>query len=157
MNRPTAPLFLLVTAVVVVVGSSCGAPLEGQDLAADFALEPERTCGADDARVGERFTLTGRQHGVEGVVTVVDDCTLTISEFAFDGGGLDVRAIVAPDLAGLADDDARVVLSSDLRRSGGYVDAAFSVTLPEDVAIDDVGAFSIWCLPAAANLADTAL
>ena len=47
------------------------------------------TCGGKtSAKVGKTLTLSSRAHGVSGTATVVDDCTIQLSNFNYDGGGL---------------------------------------------------------------------
>ena len=40
------------------------------------------------ACVGETLNLSKRGHGVSGTSTVIDDCTIQLSNFNYDGGGL---------------------------------------------------------------------
>lgn len=139
---------LLVFALIFGV-ASCGSYS-----AADLEVAPAQTgCASDDPRVGLEAQLQGYAHGVAGRAVIVDDCTLELRDFAFDGGGLDVRAIGAID----GDFATGTVLTEDLRRSGGYVDETLRVPFPEGVMLDDVLQLSIWCVPAAANLADVDL
>lgn len=44
--------------------------------------------GKTSAKVGKTLTLSSRAHGVSGTATVVDDCTIQLSNFNYDGGGL---------------------------------------------------------------------
>jgi hypothetical protein len=113
------------------------------------------TCTADSPKVGTRVELTGRAHDVSGSLLVQDDRTLVIERFTFDGGGVDVRAIVAADAASLG--SAPLVLSEDLRRPGGYQDAQLTVSLPADRTVDNVGAFSVWCVPFGVSFGDAEL
>ncbi len=137
---------------------ACGEPIQDVDL--DDSLATERGCGdscsSDSASIGSRLTLQSHAHGVVGEVVLVNDATVAIEGFGFDGGGLDVRAIVGDSVAAMRD-GAYEILSEDLRRAGGYVDARLELTLPDGLTVDDVGVFSIWCLPANANLAHAEL
>lgn len=147
---------LLALPVSLALGVGCAAP--GTPTRDDLgeALSAEEGCGdactVDSSKVGGRFALTERAHGVRGTLVVVDDQTLTLEDFSFDGGGLDVRALVAADRDALRDD--AVVLSEDLRRAGGYEDASLSFALPAGLTVDDVGAFSIWCVVVGQSFAD---
>lgn len=47
-----------------------------------------------------------------------------------------------------------VILSSDLRRVGGYNYETLMVKLPEGVTLDDVRAIAIWCIVVNANFGD---
>jgi hypothetical protein len=135
---------------------ACGDPASddlGDALAREPACDP---CSADSALVGVRAELTSRAHDVRGALVVVDDTTLALEDFSYDGGGLDVRAVVTATEDGLDSND-RIVLSEDLRRSGGYDGARLVFPMPDGLTVDDVGVFSIWCLPAAVSFGDAAL
>lgn len=149
--------------LVVVLGSfltaACGPAVVGDDLDTSLALEEgqsEDDC-PETTLAGTEVPLVGRAHSVSGTLTIVDGCTLALEDFNFDGGGLDVRAMVAGDLAGLNDDDERTLLSEDLRRSGGYEGSRLVFPLPAGLSVDDVGAFSIWCLPVGQSFGDAEL
>lgn len=106
-----------------------------------------RTCAKTHARVGQTAVLQKRFHGVEGKARVVDDCTIEISEFSFDGGGIDVRVF-----GGLGGNFQRgFAMGNDLRRSGGYSGATIRVNLPADRTLADLDGVSIWCVPAGAD------
>ncbi len=76
------------------------------DTGADEGPETQGDCLATDARVGHRAVLAGRAHGVGGTVEVVDDCTLVVRAFTYDGGGVNVRFYGAAGSAGFQDGTA---------------------------------------------------
>ena len=109
--------------------------------------DTDRVCGKTHARVGQLATLQRRFHGVEGKARIVDDCTIEITDFAFDGGGIDVRVY-----GGKGGDYARgFAMGNDLRKPGGYSGATVRVSLPVGRALDDLDGVSIWCVPAGAD------
>jgi hypothetical protein len=128
-----------------LIASACAQP----DLP-ETAPPPREGCGEDHERVGETATLVTRAHGVMGIVRAVDNCTLELEEFHFDGGGVDVRAVVSPN----GDFANGIVLTEDLRRSQGYADDHLQLNLPVGVTLDDVGSLSIWCVAFGVNFAD---
>ncbi len=111
---------------------------------------PQTDCGATDPRIGWVAELRTWMHGVRGTARIVDNCTIVIEHFYYDGIGLDVRVI------GVHGDDYwnGIPLTSDIRRIGGYTDATLTVTLPEGVTLDDVPRISISCGPVGANFGD---
>lgn len=115
--------------------------------------EPAITCGASDARVGSSAKLRGFFHNVGGTVRIVDDCTLAIDDFTFDGGGLDVRVYAGRDTTF----ENGIRLTGDIRRAGGYRNETLLVPLPAGVTLDDVRAVSIWCLAVNVNFGDAVL
>ena len=109
-----------------------------------------QTCTSTDSRVGQVGTFRTLFHGVSGTARIVDDCTISIEHFNYDGGGLDVRVYGGRDSTFR---DA-VILSSDLRRPGGYRDETLTVRLPDGVTLDDVRAIAIWCVVVDVNFGD---
>lgn len=136
--------------VFVVAVAACGGTYSRDEL--DIG-EVQSGCTSNDPRVGTEVALKGYAHGVAGRVAIVDDCTIELREFSFDGGGLDVRAIGVVD----GDYDNGTILTNDLRRAGGYQRETVTVPLPVGVTLDDVLSLSIWCVPAAANFGDADL
>lgn len=117
--------------------------------------ETQENCEANHEYVGKRAPLTGYAHDISGYISVVDDCTLELTEFNYDGAGLDVKLIAGE--AGVSGDDQYVngtVLSEDLRKSGGYADATVSIPLPTSVTLDDFTNMSLWCVSVGENFAD---
>jgi mono/diheme cytochrome c family protein len=103
---------------------------------------PSSDCPQTHPRVGQSATLVGQSHGVAGIVEIVDDCTLVLREFDYDGAGIDVRVY-----GGLGGDyHGGFAISDDLLRAGGYQDAELTLTLPEDRTLDDLDGVSIWCV-----------
>lgn len=48
-----------------------------------------QACGAKtNAKVGKSLNFSSLAHGVSGKATVVDNCTIQLSNFNYDGGGL---------------------------------------------------------------------
>lgn len=138
MKRRYFPL----SAIILLAGC---APLT------DGVGDTQDNCPATHPRLGQSAVLTTRFHGVRGTARIVDDCTIVIENFAYDGGGLDVR-VYAGDAAGsFAGGRA---LSNDLRRAGGYANETLTVKLPVGVTLDDVGSLSIWCVPASMSFGD---
>jgi hypothetical protein len=101
-------------------------------------------CGSDDARVGQTAEFVNTFiHNVHGTARIVDNCTIVIENFTYDGIGLDVRVV------GIANGDASnpTVLTADIRRPGGYNNETLTVPLPEGVTLDDCDQLSIMCIP----------
>lgn len=104
----------------------------------------QEDCAADDPRVGQIAVLTDRFiHGVSGTARIVDNCTIVIEHFYYDGIAVDARVV------GVVNNDWQraTVLSGPLMRAGGYQDETLVVRLPEGVTLDDVPMISICCLP----------
>ena len=109
-----------------------------------------RQCANTHAKVGQSAQLTTHAHGVAGTATIVDDCTITVTGFNFDGGGIDVRAyggIGSTFLGGFS-------MGSNLVRNTPYVNDTATFQLPEAYDLDDLDRFSIWCVPVGVSFGD---
>lgn len=126
------------------VGEDMSAP--GADMASDMAAEPDMKpvdgCGKDHPRVGWTATLTTKSHGVRGTAVIVDNCTVEVRNFFFDGRGLDVK------LYGTKGTNFRQgwPMSEDLIRSPAYMDETVIGKLPQGRTLDDLDAISVWCI-----------
>jgi hypothetical protein len=118
------------------------------DAAPDVAAPPVSGCGKTHPRVGWKADLginTGEGE-VSGLVTMVDDCTLELTNFSYNGDGIEVRVFgskvrnfrpgftIGPDLVGKR-----------------FVKATMRVTLPAGKTLDDLDFVSIWCVRARAD------
>jgi mono/diheme cytochrome c family protein len=102
-----------------------------------------RGCGVTHPLVGSTAILRELQHDVGGTARIIDDCTIEISDFTFDGGGIDVRVYGA--LGGNYDNG--FAIGPDLTRSQSYDGETLTVQLSEDQSLDDLDGISIWCVP----------
>ncbi len=111
-----------------------------------------RPCEATHPNVGQVADLQMFAHRVSGTAVIIDDCTIRVDDFVYDGGGIDVRFY-----SGLRGNyDAGFSMSeNDLRRSGGY-DGTETVyaQLPEGRTLDELDGISVWCVPVAASFGD---
>lgn len=118
---------------------------------ADGVGDTQDNCAATHPRIGQTAVLTTRFHGVSGTARIVDDCTIVIENFTFDGDGLDVRVYSGDSNGNFA---AGRILSDDLRRTAGYAGETLTVRLPVGVTLDEVGSLSIWCVPVSMSFGD---
>ena len=117
--------------------------------------ETQEGCESTHSYVGQSAPLHGYFHDISGFVSVVDDCTLELTEFSYDGAGLDVKLIAGE--AGVDGNDQYVngtVLTEGLRKSDGYDNETLSVPLPTGVSLDDFTNMSIWCVSVGENFGD---
>jgi mono/diheme cytochrome c family protein len=112
------------------------------------AAPPNSGCPKTHPRVGWRADLglnTGEGE-VSGFVTMIDDCTLELSSFSYNGDGIEVRVFgskasnfrpgftIGPDIVGKR-----------------FVKATWKVQLPAGKTLDDLDWVSIWCVKARAD------
>lgn len=112
----------------------------------------ENTCSATDASIGQTADLITRFHGVTGTATIIDDCTIEISNFHFDGGGIDVRVYGALN----ANYDSGFIIGENLVRSTEYAGETLRLTLPIEYTLADINSLSIWCVPIGVSFGDGA-
>jgi cytochrome c len=106
-------------------------------------------CGTTHPMVGSSLTFQTHAHDVAGTATVVDDCTIRLTDFSFDGGGIDVRVIGG---TGGAYDDG-VTLSINLVATV-FDEGQALIRLPEGVTLDDFDGLSVWCVPVGLSFGD---
>ncbi|MCA9565439.1 MAG: DM13 domain-containing protein, partial [Myxococcales bacterium] len=121
----------------------------GSDLTADGADdvfnggEGDGTgCGSTHPHIGWVADLETHFHGVSGRATIVDDCTIEITNFNFDGGGVDVRVYGAND----GNYETGFPMTEDLHRAEAYVSETVIAVIPDGRSLDDVDGISVWCI-----------
>lgn len=111
-----------------------------------------RECDATHSKIGQVAELQTFAHQVSGTAVIVDDCTVRVDDFIYDGTGIDVRfygGVGGNYINGFS------MSEEDLRRDGGY-DGSEPVyaQLPEGRTLDDLDGISVWCVPARASFGD---
>lgn len=106
-------------------------------------------CEKTNAKVGQVATLSTRSHGVSGKVVVIDNCTLEIRNFNYDGGGLS-RVFVYGGKAG--NYAAGFPVGVNLRGTS-FANQTLTVNLSAG-DLDKMDGVSIWCTDANANFGD---
>lgn len=118
----------------------------------DEMAPPITDCDADHPMVGSTAELTEHFHGVAGTAVIIDNCTIEIQDFEFDGGGVDVHVVVADN----PDFDDYDNLTENLRAADPYEGATLTIPLREGMSLDDVTHISVWCVPFSASFGDGA-
>lgn len=107
-------------------------------------------CGDSHPAVGRSVALVGSSHDVGGSLTVLDDCTLEVRDFTYDGGGPDV-AFYAGRAGNYGPDAVRLSPALDGRVYDGDT---VRLTLPEGTTLDDVDNLSVWCFDFSVTFGD---
>jgi len=102
-------------------------------------------CASTHPTIGHVAELSTLFHGVRGTATIVDDCTIRIDDFFFDGNGIDVRIY-----AGLGGDyGGGFAITDDLFNFPiGYSGATVYCVLPDGRTLDELDGISVWCVDA---------
>ena len=104
---------------------------------------PRRACPSTHPKVGQTTVLSRQAHGVSGKARIVDDCTVELTEFTYDGGGINVRIYGGRG----GDYDAGFSMSeADLRRPTPYDGETVYAQLPAGRTLDDLDGVSVWCV-----------
>lgn len=113
-------------------------------------------CGNSSLYVGFTGELEGGQDGVAGSLRIVDDCTLLLEDFSFDGAAPAVHIWGAPSL------DSRDIQEQGRRISPLHLDRAYSnetftVRLEPGLSWDMFPYLIVWCESFKADLGHVAL
>lgn len=101
----------------------------------------------DDEIPGPGWTaeLVGTAHDVAGEAVLVDEGTIEVRDFDYDGGGLNARFYLVVDGAPF---DASLELTDNLVGTGPYAGDTLTLTLPEAAAPGTWDSLTLWCVPA---------
>lgn len=113
------------------------------------------SCPSTHPHVGWVLDLQTRAHGVKGRITATDNCTLQLTNFSYDGNGIDVRLYGAPSIAQLG---TGIELGPQLYRPGNpWTNASLTIQIPSGKTLDDVAALSVWCVAVGISFGDGTL
>lgn len=106
-------------------------------------------CGMTSPKIGQTTQLSDMStHDVSGTATIIDDCTIEITNFNYDGDGIVVEFYGAKDIRDFVTNKSatRRIDSTDfLRRGRPYVNETIQVKLNDGQTLDDFNAISLWC------------
>lgn len=100
------------------------------------------TCSSNHPSVGSIAQLSRFSHQVGGTIRVVDDCTLEVSNFTFDGGGIDIRFYTGVD----GNFFSGSIVSQNLLGTF-YSGQTVTFRLPSNISLDNFNSLSVWCVP----------
>jgi hypothetical protein len=100
-------------------------------------------CTSTHAKVGHSGFFETFAHNVSGKATIIDDCTIEISQFNYDGRGPIVYFYGAKD-HDYAGENA-FLLGQELSGTV-YSNDQLIIKLPEGKTLDDLTGLSVWCI-----------
>jgi hypothetical protein len=109
-----------------------------------------RECDATHEKIGQVAALSTLAHSVSGTAEIIDDCTIRIDDFVYDGGGIDVRfygGLNGSFIGGIP-------MSEDLRRPEGYDGGTVYAQLPEGRTLSELDSISVWCVDVSTSFGD---
>jgi mono/diheme cytochrome c family protein len=109
----------------------------------------QEACGSTHPAIGQTLTFATNAHAVAGTATIVDDCTIMLDDFTFDGGGIDVH------IYGGTGGNYDVGLDMSINLVGTGFDASSAlVRLPQGITLDEFDGLSVWCVPVGFSFGD---
>ena len=106
------------------------------------------SCTTEHEKVGHSGFFNTFAHNVSGKATIIDDCTIEISQFSYDGGGPDVYIYGAIDHQ-YAQQDAFPIGQKISEQV--FNNSTFTIRLPTNKSLDDLTGLSVWCVDFAVN------
>jgi len=113
-----------------------------------------RSCAADSTKTGFTGSFSTLAHNVSGQATVIDNCTLEITMFNFDGMAPNVRFYAGVN-GNFSDSEAFGIGERINGRS--YSNETIVLELPEGKFVDDFDSLSVWCVDFQANFGNLLL
>jgi Electron transfer DM13 len=156
MNRSIAapstgsPKHLLICGFILLALYGCGSGTGTPSAPAQAAVQVGgQTCAKTSAKIGQVATLQTRAHGVTGTAKVIDNCTIEMSNFNYDGGGLpDVFAY-----GGKAGNYAAGFAIGKNLFGTKVTNGSITLTL-KDGDLDNLDGLSVWCVRAGVSFGD---
>ncbi len=101
-------------------------------------------------RVGQSASLdTPGFHNVSGTAHIINNCTIELNNFYYDGGGIVVQVYLSPN----SSFNPYTAISEDLYGTA-FTNATLTLPLPDNVNLDDANYISIWCVAAGVSFGD---
>ena len=117
----------------------------------DLSLGNDTNCSSNHSSVGATGLLSTIAHGVSGTLTVIDDCTVQITGFNYDGGGPQVYFYAGNDGNY---QDANAFRFSKLLTGKSFSNNTITLVIPATKSLDDFDSLSVWCVDFNANFGD---
>jgi Electron transfer DM13 len=145
-HRLSAPIAAGLIGLIVV---GCGGGNDSTTAGNSTLVTANQACTKNSAKIGQTAVLSTKAHVVSGTATVLDDCTIEIKNFNYDGGGLPDVFVYGAKASNYA---AGFAIGSNLfgtRRTNETI----RLTLKTG-ELDNLDGISIWCVRAAASFGD---
>lgn len=121
--------------------AACGGPVGEGDGVLDADEIPE---------VGWVAELTTHAHDTAGRAVIIDEDTIELQDFVYDGGGINARFYL---LVGGQGFDRDIELTDNLVGSPADGDT-LTLPLPEGVGFEDFNLITLWCVTAGQSFGD---
>jgi len=122
--------------------------LTNADIAQNNLLTSLSGCTNKHSTIGQTATLTTRSHGVAGKATIINDCTIKMTNFSFDGGGLDVLFY-----GGINGNYKSGIPLGEQLVGKKFNQATYLITLKKG-DLDKFNSLSVWCVDVDVSFGD---
>jgi Electron transfer DM13 len=151
---PTRAVHVFAMLALPFVLAACGGGGGSESAASTPAVTPPpaaqvTACTKTSAKIGHVATLSTRSHNVKGQAKIVDDCTIEINNFSYDGGGLSKVFVYGAKGGNYV---AGFPIGPNLKGTV-FSNQTLRVTLLAG-ELDKLDGISIWCTDANANFGD---
>lgn len=110
---------------------------------------PMSCSGTDHPKVGQMAILSTNAHAVSGTATILDNCTIEVTNFNYDGGGPDVLFYVAEGT------DYKDGYGLGQRINGmPQNNSTITLTLAAPSELNTINGISVWCAQFDASFGD---
>ncbi len=123
---------------VLAFVAACGGPLGEGDGIVDADEVPE---------VGWEAVFDTFAHDVAGRAVIVDEQTIELQDFTYDGGGVNVRLFLLPAGGDFTDE---FELTDNLVGTV-YDNDTVEIEIPDDASFEDWNLITVWCVPFRVN------
>jgi len=106
------------------------------------------SCTTAHEKVGHSGFFDTFAHNVSGKATIIDDCTIEVTQFSYDGGGPDVYFYGANNHQY---SNAEAFSLGQKLNGQIYDNARIFIKLPQNKTLDDLTGLSVWCVDFDAN------
>lgn len=121
-----------------------------------ISLKPpfnDSACSSNHILVGSQAEFQTYSHGTSGTATIIDDCTIEVTNFSYDSAAPAVY-FYADTSSNFASGSA-FIIGDQLRDNGDeYENEKITLTLPSNRTLDDIEYLSVWCVDFSVNFAD---
>ena len=104
-----------------------------------------------DRIIGNYGYFETMAHDVSGRAEIIDNCTIKVTEFYYDGKGPQVNFYVAQDHDYVSED--AFAISREIN-GPFYENAEFTLRLPNGKTLDDFNTLSVWCVEFGASFGE---
>ena len=109
-------------------------------------------CTSNHAKIGQTAVLSTFAHNVSGIAEIIDDCTISIRNFNFDGNGIVVKVYLGSN-GKFLESGGGIAAGANLV-GNSYHNSTITVTLPDGVTLDNFNSISIWCVSVGVSFGD---